>query len=435
MSSDTIFALSSGMPPAAIAVVRISGPGAGQAMNQLAGRLPVPRRASLATLRHPIDGHSLDQALLLWFPGPATATGEDLAELHLHGGRAIVRAVESALAVMPGLRAAQPGEFTRRALTNGILDLAEAEGLGDLLTAETEGQRRAAMAVAGGALSRVVAGWQEQLLALSARVEALLDFADEDDVDADAADIVLLHQGAASLRDEWLAWLTRPRAERLRDGISVAIAGPPNAGKSTLINALAGRDAAIVSPQAGTTRDIIELPLALSGVPFRIADTAGLHVGTGDVIEAEGMARARAWIDGADLLLWLGDPDAAPPHPCLCRIAAQADLSASLPDWPARSAAADIILSAKTGQGMDGLHRWLVDKARDLLPRESDVAINRRQAEALADAAEALMGSPADLILIAEQLRAARAAIDRITGRAGTEAMLDALFGRFCIGK
>lgn len=435
MTSDTIFALSSGQPPAALAVVRMSGPAAGEAMRRLAGRLPPARRASLATLRDPADGSVLDRSLLLWFPGPATATGEDLAELHLHGGRAIVRAVESVLATLPGLRPAEPGEFTRRALLNGRIDLAEAEGLGDLLTAETEGQRRAAIAVAGGALSRAVGGWQEHLLALSARVEALLDFADEDDVDADAADIALLQAGTAALRTEWRDWLARPRAERLRDGITVAIAGPPNAGKSTLINALAGRDAAIVSPQAGTTRDIIELPLALSGVPFRIADTAGLHAGTGDVIEAEGMARARTWIDSADLLLWLGPPDDAPAHSHICRIAAQADRATEQADWPERSAQADIIVSARTGQGMDALHGWLVDTARGLLPGESDIALNTRQASALYDAADALEGEVHDLILIAEHLRAARIAIDRITGQSGTEAMLDALFGRFCIGK
>lgn len=435
MSSDTIFALSSGLPPAAIAVVRISGPAAGQALRQLSGRLPTPRRASLATLRDPADSSELDRALLLWFPGPSTATGEDLAEIHLHGGRAIVRAVESALAAMAGMRAAEPGEFTRRALLNGRIDLAEAEGLGDLLTAETEGQRRAAIAVAGGALSRAVADWQEQLLALSARVEALLDFADEDDVDADAADIAMLQSGAAALRTQWRDWLARPRAERLRDGITVAIAGPPNAGKSTLINVLAGRDAAIVSPQAGTTRDIIEVPLALAGLPFRIADTAGLHAGTGDAIEAEGMARARAWVNSADILLWLGLPADAPDHPRICRIAAQADRAIEQIDWSERSAAADIVLSARTGQGIDALHRWLSNTARTLLPQEGEIALNSRQANALAAAADALDGEVNDLILIAEQLRSARTAIDRITGQSGTEAMLDALFGRFCIGK
>lgn len=435
MQADTIFALSSGMPPAAIAVVRISGPRAAATLIALAGRLPPPRRASLVTLRDPASDAPLDRALLLWFPGPDTATGEDLAELHLHGGRAVVRAAETTLAAQPGLRRAQPGEFTRRALSNGRIDLAEAEGLGDLLSAETESQRKAAMAVAGGALSRAVAGWQERLLALSARIEALLDFADEDDVDADSADIAALNTGAAQLHDEWRGWLARPRAERLRDGITVAIAGPPNAGKSTLINALSGRDAAIVSPIAGTTRDIIELPLAIDGVPFRMADTAGLHAGTGDVIEAEGIARARAWIDSADLLLWLGLPAEAPTHHHICRIAAQADRAADIADWPQRAGGADVILSAQTGEGMADLHQWLTARARDLLPTEGEVALNARQAEALADAAAAIAGNERDLILIAERLRAGRVAIDRITGRAGTEDMLDALFGRFCIGK
>ena len=435
MTSDTIFALSSGSPPAAIAVIRISGPGAGQAVRQLAGRLPPPRRASLATLRHPVDGAELDRALLLWFPGPATATGEDLAEMHLHGGRAVVRAVERALATLPGLRLAAPGEFTRRALSHGRIDLAEAEGLGDLLSAETEGQRRSAVAMAGGALSRAVEVWQERLLALSARVEALLDFADEDDVDADAADIARLLDGAAALCDEWRTWLARPRTERLRDGITVAIAGPPNAGKSTLLNHLAQREAAIVSPLAGTTRDIIEVPIAIAGIPYRFADTAGLHDGGDDVIEAEGMARARRWLATSDLLLWLGDAADAPVHPRLARVAAQADRAAQVAGWADRAASADIILSARTGEGMDQLHAWLNESARLILPVEGEVALNQRQADALARAADSLAGEERDLILIAERLRAARVAIDGITGRAGTEAMLDALFGRFCIGK
>ena len=435
MTSDTIFALSSGAPPAAIAVIRISGPGAGQAVRQLAGRLPPPRRASLATLRHPVDGAELDRALLLWFPGPATATGEDLAEMHLHGGRAVVRAVERALATLPGLRLAAPGEFTRRALSHGRIDLAEAEGLGDLLSAETEGQRRSAVAMAGGALSRAVEVWQERLLALSARVEALLDFADEDDVDADAADIARLLDGAAALCDEWRTWLARPRTERLRDGITVAIAGPPNAGKSTLLNHLAQREAAIVSPLAGTTRDIIEVPIAIAGIPYRFADTAGLHDGGDDVIEAEGMARARRWLATSDLLLWLGDAADAPVHPRLARVAAQADRAAQVAGWADRAASADIILSARTGEGMDQLHAWLNESARLILPVEGEVALNQRQADALASAADSLAGEERDLILIAERLRAARVAIDGITGRAGTEAMLDALFGRFCIGK
>ncbi|MEQ1688315.1 MAG: tRNA uridine-5-carboxymethylaminomethyl(34) synthesis GTPase MnmE [Sphingopyxis sp.] len=426
---DTIFALSSGSPPAAIAIIRISGPCAGSALCALAGKLPPPRVAKRAIVRD-ATGSELDRALLLWFPGPGSATGEDLAEIHAHGGRAVVRAIEAALAALPGLRRAEPGEFTRRALMNGRIDLAQAEGLADLLEAETEGQRRQALALAGGALSGKVADWQAQLLMLSARAEAMLDFADEDDVAADDAEILLINNVIEELSASWRHWLARPWAERLRDGLTVAIAGPPNVGKSTLLNALAAREAAIVSPIAGTTRDVIEVPLALDGIPFRFADTAGLHGGTGDVIEAEGIRRAQAWVAGADMLLWLGSPNDAPDHPHMCRIAAQADRV------PA-DAGADLALSAQTGKGMADLHRWLVDRARTLLPHEGEVALGARHRAALQAAADALDdgAARADPLLLAESLRGARIAIDAITGRAGTEDMLDALFGRFCIGK
>ena len=435
MHSDTIFAVSSGAPPAGIAVLRISGPRAAEALSAMAGPLPAPRRASLRDLRHPIYGQLLDRALILWFPGPRTATGEDLGEIHAHGGRAVVRAIEDALGAIAGVRRALPGEFTRRALDNGRIDLAEAEGLGDLLSAETEGQRRAALAMSGGALSRLVLAWQERLLALSAGVEAILDFSDEEDVDADAATVQRLAAGMAALANEWRRARELPPVERLHDGISVAIAGPPNAGKSTLINALAQREAAIVSPLAGTTRDIIEVPLALEGIAFRFADTAGLHAGTGDVIEAMGMERARVWAAGADMLLWLGLPEEAPDHACRCLIAAQADRAAEQEDWATRSSGADITLSAVTGEGMDVLNQWLISRARDLIPHEGDVALNRRQRDVLARAEECFAAQETDLLLIAEQLRHARNALSSITGGAGTEAMLDALFGRFCIGK
>ena len=262
--SETIFALSSGSPPAAIAVIRISGQNAETALVALTGGLPKPRLASYRTVRDG-SGEILDRALTLWFPGPATATGEDLAEVHLHGGRAVVAAVESALGAMAGLRRATPGEFTRRAFTNGRIDLAEAEGLADLLAAETELQRKSAVAMAGGALSREVVGWREDLLRASAAVEAVLDFADEDDVatlpDAFAQDLTRLRQ-AISL------WLDRPSARLLREGFRVVLAGPPNSGKSTLFNALVDSDAAITASVAGTTRDVLSRPVALSGVPF-----------------------------------------------------------------------------------------------------------------------------------------------------------------------
>lgn len=432
---DTIFALSSGAPPAAIAIIRISGPQAGSALMQLAGRLPPARRAQLATLRHPGTGQSLDQALLLWFPGPASATGEDLAEIHAHGGRAVVRAIESALGSIAGLRPAGNGEFTRRALLNGRIDLAEAEGLADLLEAETEAQRQQALVMAGGALSAQVADWQSRLLAIAAEVEALLDFSDEDDVTHENATIDNINNYIVNLRDEWKRWLDRPHAERLRDGVRVVIAGPPNAGKSTLLNALVERDAAITAPVAGTTRDIIEVPVALAGLPFRIADTAGLHAGTGDAIEAEGMVRARRWIDSADIMLWLGDPDDAPQHFAICRVAARADIRGDAADWRAVSEAADIIVSAHRGEGIDALRQWLVARARAILPAPGEVALHERHRVALAEAGAALESGAVDPLIIAEGLRRARIAVDSVTGRAGTEAMLDALFGRFCIGK
>lgn len=427
------------MPPAAIGVVRISGPAAGTALNMLAGRLPVPRRASLAELKA-ANGAALDRALLLWFPGPETATGEDLAELHLHGGRAVVGAVEAALGVMPGLRRAEPGEFTRRAFENGRIDLAEAEGLADLLAAETESQRVQALGHASGHVSRAVSGWQDRLLALMAGAEAELNFADEDDVETGDAVAQRLIGGMAALAGELDEWLARPAAEVIAEGLSVVIAGPPNAGKSTLINALAQRELAIVSPVAGTTRDVIETALALDGIAMRFSDTAGLRADSGDTIELIGIDRAKAAVEAADILLWLGPPKAAPPHPRTILIAAQSDR------WRADAAAAaaaahcDLILSAATGEGMDKLHRYIVDMARTLLPREGEAALRQRQRAALAEAKQWLeieTGSREahDLILLAERLRLAGAALDRITGRAGVEEMLDALFGRFCIGK
>ncbi len=416
-------------------MLRISGPQAGAALLALAGSLPTPRQASLRHIVHPHSGDPLDSVLILWFPGPATATGEDLAEIHAHGGRGVVRAIEAALATLPDLRAAEPGEFTRRALLNGRIDLAEAEGLADLLAAETESQRKAALALAGGTLSREVARWQDQLLMLSARVEALLDFSDEDDIASDVAALDAISEQIQVLEARWRRWVALPDAERLRDGITVAIAGPPNAGKSTLLNALARREAAIVSPTAGTTRDVIEVPLALNGIPFRFADTAGLHEGAGDAIEVIGMQRARVWLDSADLILWLGYPSDAPARPGVCRVAAQSDRRSAEPGWQPHAAAADLILSAATGDGLDDLHHWLVNAARTLIPGEGDVAINRRHRAALIEAMAAVERPSPDPLILAEQLRTARLAIDSITGGAGTEAMLDALFGRFCIGK
>ncbi|WP_168454740.1 tRNA uridine-5-carboxymethylaminomethyl(34) synthesis GTPase MnmE [Sphingopyxis microcysteis] len=437
--TNTIFALSSGMPPAAIGVVRVSGPHAAAALQALAGRLPAPRRASLVELSDG-EGAPLDRALVLWFPGPATATGEDLAELHLHGGRAVVAAVEAALGAMSGLRRAEPGEFTRRAFDNGRIDLAEAEGLADLLAAETESQRVQALGMASGHVSRAVAGWQERLLTLMAGAEAELNFADEDDVEVGEVVVQRLIAGMAALAGELDEWLARPAAEVISEGLSVVIAGPPNAGKSTLINALVQRELAIVSPVAGTTRDVIETPLALDGIAMRFSDTAGIRGEGADAIETIGIDRAKAAIDAADILLWLGSPKAAPDHPRAILIAAQADRWKGDAAAEAEAARCDLTLSAATGEGMDKLHRMIVEMARTLLPREGEAALRQRQRAALSEAKQCLdieSGSreAGDLILLAERMRLAATALDRITGRAGVEDMLDTLFGRFCIGK
>ncbi|SMF63811.1 tRNA modification GTPase trmE [Allosphingosinicella indica] len=425
VSRDTIFALSSGQPPAAIAVIRISGPRAQAAVSALAGKVPAPRRATFSTL-FARDGQVLDNALILWLPGPDNATGEDAAELHLHGGRSVVAAVNAALTELPGLRAAEPGEFTRRAYENGRIDLAEAEGLADLLAAETESQRRAALTLAGGALSRRIADWQEQVLKLAAELEAAIDFADEGDVIPVGAG---WHNLLRSLHGEIAATLARPDAERLRDGVRVVIAGPPNAGKSSLLNALIGREAAIISPIAGTTRDVIEAPVAIDGIPFLFADTAGLRGDSDDPIEEMGIARAKGRVAAADIVLWLGNISDRPDHPSLVTVSPRCDV---IPV----DLKADVATSSLTGAGLATLTAMIAEHARAILPAETDIAINWRHRAELKNCCTALEEAQADdLILAAESLRVARHALDRITGRAGVEDMLDALFGRFCIGK
>lgn len=421
MRSETIFALSSGLPPSGIAVVRISGPQAGAALTALAGPLPEARRASLRRFRG-VDGATLDDGLALWFPGPATATGEDLAELHLHGGRAVVAAVLAALGGIPGCRMAEAGEFTRRAFENGRIDLTEAEGLAGLLAAETELQRRSALALAEGGMGRLVATWETTLLRESARLEALLDFSDEGDVADDLPDIAPL-QGLA---DEMAALLASPPAERLRDGVKVVLGGPPNAGKSSLFNALIDRDAAIVTDIAGTTRDRIEAPVSLDGVPLLFVDTAGLHEAAADAVEAIGMARSSEALDAADIVLWLGDASTAPPGAIL--VASKSDISPRAEGLP---------VSVRTGEGLAELRTALIDRAKSLLPQPGALALNARHRAILAEVANLVSeaASSNDALIRAEQLRVARTVLDRLTGRSGVESMLDALFGAFCIGK
>ena len=424
--SETIFALSSGAPPAAIAVLRISGPQAGHALKALAGHLPAVRRASHVTLRDD-RGEMLDRALALWLPGPGTATGEDVAELHCHGGRAIVSAVEAALARLPELRRATPGEFTRRAFANGRIDLAEAEGLAELLLAETELQRRSAMAMAGGVFSRQLEEWRSALLECAAAVEAVLDFSDEDDVTALPGSFAAK---VSTLRSEIAEWLLRPRAEALREGFRVVLAGPPNSGKSTLFNALVECEAAITAPIAGTTRDLLTRPVAIEGVPFLFVDTAGLRDETGDTIEAIGVARARQALDIADLVLWLGAEGDGPIG--AWEIEAQIDrIDHVVKAFPRHR------VSAITGQGLDDVRSELVAAAGSALPRPGEIALNERQHRILTESMEMLTAVEqlTDPLLIAEHLRLARVAFDALVGRTTTEDMLDTLFGRFCIGK
>ncbi|MDB5720172.1 MAG: mnmE [Alphaproteobacteria bacterium] len=426
MTADTIYALSSGSPPAAIAVVRISGPAADRALLSLTGRLPEPRTANLAWLRE--DDRLLDRALVLRFPGPASATGEDLVELHLHGGRAVIGAVTGALGRIEGLRPAEPGEFTRRSFESGRIDLAEAEGLADLLQAETESQREAALSLASGSLSRRVEAWQSRLLALSAQMEAVLDFSDEGEVG----------EGMPPRWDEAIADLAREirfalgaaPVERLRDGVRVVIAGPPNAGKSSLLNVLIGRDAAITSAIPGTTRDLVEAPTSIAGTPFLLIDTAGLRDSV-DEIEAIGIEKARTSLAKADIILWLGSPDDAPSSGAVILVRPKADLAEPGRDGVGMS------VSARTGEGVDRLVTALIARAGELLPKPSEVSLNARHRLALREALEPLesAGDCEDPLIASELLRLSRIALDKVTGRAGVEEMLDALFGRFCIGK
>lgn len=399
---------------------------AGPTLQTLAGKLPHPRTASLRRLRS-VDGMLLDHALVLWFPGPATATGEDLAEVHLHGGRAVVRAVEAALAELPGLRTAKPGEFTRRAFANGRIDLAEAEGLAELLSAETELQRKQALMLASGTFSAQVAAWRDRLLMASAAVEAILDFGDEDDV-AELPEA--FHADLRELADELSAALNVPRAEILRDGFRVVLAGPPNAGKSSLFNRLVEQEAAITAPIAGTTRDVLTRPVALGGIPFVFADTAGLRDESDDVIEIIGIERARGALEEADLVLWLG-PEGEGGGRVVWEIESFSDLGEAGKQNPRHK------VSGISGAGVDALRRDLIDLGSRAMPSANVTALNKRQHDLLSDARSAIEEGAlaSDPLLIAEAFRVGRVAFERLVGQAATEDMLDALFGRFCIGK
>ena len=425
MSADTIFALSSGRPPAAVSIIRISGSRAHDAGFRLAGSLPDPQQARLRRLKA-ADGGILDNALILRFDGPASSTGEDVVEFQCHGGRAVADAVLAELALIDGLRQAEPGEFTRRAFENGRIDLTEAEGLADLLEAETETQRKAALAIAEGGLRRQVEEWQGRVLELSARAELAIDYVEEDTGAVDGG----LAADCTALAQQLTTWLDRPRIEPLRDGIRVVVAGPPNAGKSSLVNAIAGQDRAIVTDVPGTTRDHLEIPLSVAGVPIILTDTAGLR-DTSDTVERIGVKRARTLTEAADLVVWMGDGSEAPQVGRLISVHARCDL-------PTRSATpkGSLPVSSVTGEGIHALLERIGELARAILPSEGAIALNRRQAALLEQVRDALTEAASiDVVLAAENLRRARAALDRLTGKAGVEDLLDSLFGRFCLGK
>ncbi len=423
--TDTIYAISSGRPPAAIAVMRISGPHALTAGTHLAGPLPRPRHAALRTLRH--DGAILDQALVLVFPGPATATGEDLVELHLHGGRAVVAATEAALAALHGLRPAEPGEFTRRALANGRIDLIQAQGLADLLEAETEQQRRIAIDSAEGLVSQMVAGWLTETARIAALIEAAIDF--EDEADVDEVNTPEIDRDTIALIATLDTILARAPVARYRDGIRIVLVGPPNAGKSSLFNALLGRDAAIVSPIAGTTRDRVEASVTRRGRLYTLVDTAGLRDDTHDPIERIGIDRAHAARAAADIILDLSDAPLTDPR--ALAIHARADTR------PAPTRAGSIASATSDFASIDTVWHAIEQRGDAILATPDGPTFHEAQQAALRLTRDALAASIAtnDLLLRAEEVRAATRSLGALLGVDATEAMLDALFARFCVGK
>jgi tRNA modification GTPase len=456
-SLDTIYALSSGSVPAAIGVVRISGPRARNALEALVGRVPESRRAILATIRDPGSKETIDQALVLFFEGPNSETGEDVVELQLHGGRAVIAATFAALAGLAGLRPAEAGEFTRRAFDNGKLDLTAVEGLADLIYADTEAQRRQAVRQLQGLLGDRAENWRLLLIEAMALAEAGIDFSDEADV---AADVAVRSLNAARLLQQEIAATLADgrRGERLREGLVVAIAGPPNAGKSTLLNKIARREIAIVSPHAGTTRDVIEVHLDLEGYPVTLLDTAGIRE-SDDPVEREGVARAKVRAAAADLVLWLTDGEAANDgskanpgseggfRPETWLIRTKIDLA---PEEPQESAAQPEFraeeehfyeLSAVSGEGMDRLLGDLAQFARAALESREPALVTRERQRRLLEQAEAALsraireGEAGREDTFAEELRLAAQALGRLTGRVDVEDVLDKIFRDFCIGK
>jgi tRNA modification GTPase len=443
-SGDTIFAQSSGHGRAGVAVIRVSGPNAGVVVERMASPRPKPRFAAFRTIAHPGSGEVLDQALVLWFPAPKSETGEDMAELQVHGGRAVVAGVFEAIGSIQGCRLAEPGEFARRAFENGKLDLTGVEGLADLIDAETAAQRRQALRQADGALARLYGGWRAELIEALALLEAAIDFSDEGDVARDAE--AMSRERVMALRDAIARHLDDGhRGELVRDGFQVVLAGAPNSGKSSLLNALARRDVAIVSDEAGTTRDIIEVKLDLEGLPVVVSDTAGIREATGKV-EQEGIRRALQRAGQADLVVWLIDASNAQGGDSVGMpdvgvdklvVLSKADLvdAGRLPP-----VAKTIRVSAVTGQGIDVLTGLLADAARARIGSDEAPALtqarHRCHLEQGLGSLRAALAQPAGATeLGAEDLRRAADALGRVTGAVDIEDVLDAVFGRFCIGK
>ena len=437
---DTICALASAPGRAGVAVIRISGPGAGDALRQLCGPPPPPRQASLRKIKSPGTGEVLDRGLALWLPGPASFTGEDIAELHIHGGRAVIGRVIDALTSLRGVRLAEPGEFARRAFENGRIDLTEVEGLADLVAAETEAQARQAIAQAEGGARALYELWREELVKAQALAEAGLDFADEADVAADAA--VQADAAVAKLLTAISMHLKDRRGERLRDGFRVVIAGPPNVGKSSLLNALARRDAAIVSEEAGTTRDVIEVHLDLRGLPVIVTDTAGIRAAQG-AVEAEGIRRTLARVEDADLVLWMvdvsADRNSATETPAIVGNSRQVTVLNKTDLVNSGSLPSGIALSAKTGEGVSELVDLLAKSAEEGLavgePAVITRARHRAELEAAVEALERFRGERGGPEIKAEELRIAARHLGRLTGRIDVEEVLGAIFSEFCIGK
>jgi len=438
---QTIFALSSGRPPSAIAIVRVSGPEAGSALTALGGKIP-PARAATRVLLRDAGGQPLDDSVVLWFPGPASATGEDIAEFHVHGGRAVLASIFAALAAQENLRAAEPGEFTRRAFENGKLDLTEAEGLDDLIHADTDRQRRQALRQLKGLLGDRARDWRARIIEASALIEAGIDFSDEGDVPTELiAPALAKIKTLLSEIQEVLA--AQGQSERLRDGLVVAIAGPPNVGKSTLMNQLARREVAIVSPHAGTTRDVIEVQLDLDGYPATVIDTAGIRE-TDDPVEQEGVRRARARAAEADLVLWLADgADAKIDHDGTApvwRVRNKIDLDAAGRSMVEAAGGAGFAISAKSGDGLPELIAALVGFAHDYFGASEGGLISRTRQRQLLQQTAASLHRSIDMAgegeeLAAEELRIAAHSLGRLLGRVDVEDILDVIFREFCVGK